>query len=275
MTPHPLRLVLASALLAGLLAAPAAAQDDGAPDPGASDQPIEIEANEGIEWRRDDKLYIARGDAFARRGDLEVRAAQLTARYRDRPGGGTEIWLIEASGNVRLNEPGRTVHGDRAVYNLDSRILTVTGGDLRIETDDETVTADESLEYREKEQVVVARGNAIAVRDDQRVRADMMTGYFEKQADDKLELIRVTADGDVQVKSKDTMARGASGDYDLRTEIMTLNGDVKITNGENQFNGEVAEVNFDTGISKLLGSASGTGRVKSLIVPSAAGESDE
>ncbi|MGH6960638.1 MAG: LptA/OstA family protein [Dongiaceae bacterium] len=278
MTLHPLRRTLSFVVLAGLLAAApafhrAAAQDSAALDPAASDLPIEIEANEGIEWRRDDKLYIARGDAFARRGDLEVRAALLTARYRDRAGGGSEIWQIEATGNVRLNEPGRTVFGDRAVYNLDDRVLTVTGGKLRIETDAETVTADESLEYRENEQMVIARGNAIAVRDDQRVRADVMIGYFEKQTDDKLELIRIAADGDVQVKSKDTVASGAAGDYDLRTEIMTLNGDVKITNGQNQFNGEVAEVNFDTGISKLLGSPSGTGRVKSLIMPSASGES--
>jgi lipopolysaccharide export system protein LptA len=49
---------------------------------------------------------------------------------------------------------------------------------------------------------------------------------------------------------------------------MTLSGNVKVTNAGNQFNGEYAEVNVKTGVSRLLGSPSGSGTVKSLIMPS-------
>src|SRR3546814_2214101 len=81
-----------------------------------SDQPLEINANDGIEWNRNDKTYIARGNARAASGDVEVLADVLTAHYRD-PGGdeeaSTEIYLLEAVGNVRINsqeEIGRA-HG--------------------------------------------------------------------------------------------------------------------------------------------------------------------
>jgi lipopolysaccharide export system protein LptA len=50
---------------------------------------------------------------------------------------------------------------------------------------------------------------------------------------------------------------------------MTLTGDVRITNGQNQFNGERAEVNVATGVSTLQGG--GDGKVKSLIMPSSDG----
>ena len=35
-----------------------------------SDEPVEINADQGIEWRRDDQVYVARGNATAKRGSL-------------------------------------------------------------------------------------------------------------------------------------------------------------------------------------------------------------
>jgi lipopolysaccharide export system protein LptA len=236
------------------------------PDTGSV--PIEIEADAGIEWRRNEKIYVARGNATARRGDLTVVGDTLSARYRDRAGGGTEIWQIEADGRVRLTSPGRTITGDRAVYNLDTRVLRVTGGNLGVDTGNERLTAEESLEYRDGPQIAIARGNATVIQANRQVRADVMTGHFQRQADGKLDLVRIEADGGVEVKTADTYATSASGQYDLTSEIMTLSGDVKVTNAGNQFNGEFAEVNVRTGVSRLLGSADGPGKVKSLILPS-------
>jgi lipopolysaccharide export system protein LptA len=238
-------------------------------DPGAAGTPIEIEAEQGIEWRRNENLYIARGNATAKRGDLMVRADMLTARYRARASGGSEIWQIEAIGHVTMTAPGRTIHGDRAVYSLDDRVLKVTGEGVRIVTEDETVSAEESLEYRERDRTVIARGNATVAQGERRVRADTMTGFFEQLADKSLELVRVAADGNVQLRTKNTVAQGARAEYDLRAEIMTLSGGVKVTNDNNQFNGDNAEVNLKTGVSRLLGGADGSGKVKSLIMPSA------
>lgn len=240
-------------------------------DPLASGQgrlPIEIEAEAGIEWRRNEKLYIARGNATAKRGDFTVIADTLSARYRDKAGGGSEIWQIEADGHVRLTSPGRTVTGGHAVYNLDTRVLHVTGGNVGVDTGEEKLTAEQSLEYQDGPQIAIARGNATVIQAEREVRADVMTGHFQRLAGGKLDLVRLEADGGVKVKTPDTSATSAKGDYDLTTDIMTLSGNVKVTNGGNQFNGEFAEVNVKTGVSRLLGSASGSGKVKSLIMPS-------
>ena len=235
---------------------------------GQSSSPIEIEAESGIEWRRKEKLYIARGNAMAKRGDLTVHADTLSAHYRDKAAGGSEIWQIEADGHVRLQSPGRTVTGEHAVYNLDTRILHVTGGDLGVDTGKEKLTAADSLEYQDGPQIAIARGNATVVQTNRRVRADTMTGHFQRQADGKLDLVRLEAEGNVEVKTPDTYATSNKGDYDLTADIMTLSGNVKVTNAGNQFNGEYAEVNVKTGVSRLLGSPSGSGKVNSLIMPS-------
>ena len=268
----------ALALLAGTVAAiangvrckPAIAQGEtgGLLGGGQSGSPIEIEAESGIEWRRNEKQYIARGNATAKRGDLTVHADTLTAHYRDKAAGGSEIWQIEGDGHVRMQQPGRTVTGNHAVYNLDTRILKVTGGDLGVDTGKEKLTAADSLEYQDGPQIAIARGNATVVQTDRRVRADTMTGHFQRQAGGKLDLVRLEADGNVEVKTPDTYATSNKGDYDLKADIMTLSGNVKVTNAGNQFNGEYAEVNVKTGVSRLLGSPSGSGTVKSLIMPS-------
>ena len=269
---------MALALLAGTVATvasgarckPAVAQGEtgGLLGGGKSGSPIELEAESGIEWRRNEKQYIARGNATAKRGDLTVHADTLTAHYRDKAAGGSEIWQIDADGHVRLQQPDRTVTGEHAIYNLDTRVLKVTGGDLGVDTGKEKLTAADSLEYQEGPQIAIARGNATVVQTDRRVRADTMTGHFQRQAGGKLDLVRLEADGNVEVKTPDTYATSNKGDYDLTKDIMTLSGNVKVTNAGNQFNGEYAEVNVKTGVSRLLGSPSGSGTVKSLIMPS-------
>lgn len=258
-------------MLAGIVARGRTAAQGQTGDPLAPGQgtlPVEIEAEDGIEWRRNERLYVARGNATAKRGDFTVIADTLSARYRDKAGGGSEIWQIEADGHVRLMSPGRTVTGGHAVYNLDTRILKVTGGNLGVDTGEEKLTADQSLEYQDGPQIAIARGNATVIQAEREVRAAVMTGHFQRLADGKLDLVRLEADGGVEVKTTDTYATSAKGDYDLTTDIMTLSGDVKVTNAGNQFNGEFAEVNVKTGVSRLLGGASGSGKVKSLIMPS-------
>jgi lipopolysaccharide export system protein LptA len=167
-----------------------------------------------------------------------------------------------------MTSPGRTVTGDHAIYNLDERVLHITGQGLRIDTDKEVLTARDGIEYQDNAQIAIARGNATVRQGDREVTADIMTGHFERQTDGKLRLVRVEADGNVQIKTPNTFATGNKGDYDVDKNMMTLSGNVKVTNGQNQFNGEYAEVNTETGVSRLLGATNGSGKVKSLILPS-------
>ena len=52
----------------------------------------------------------------------------------------------------------------------------------------------------------------------------------------------------------------------MDTELAILTGTVKVTRGKNQLNGDRAEVNMKTGVSRLLATAGQ--RVHTLITPS-------
>jgi lipopolysaccharide export system protein LptA len=157
-------------------------------------------------------------------------------------------------------------------------VLVLVGDNLRLEGEQDTITARDSLEYWETKNMAVARGEATAVREDKRIQADVLSAHFEPDAQDDLTLTRIDAFGNVRIATATEFARGERGVYYVDREFATLTGSVKITREDNQMNGEYAEVDMKTGVSRLLAGAPGTKtttRVRGLIVPKRKPQTDE
>ena len=233
--------------------------------------PIEVEAENGIEWRRDKEVVLARGNARAVRGDTEVRADVLSAHYREQDNGNTEIWRLEADGNVRITSPTETAYGEKGIYDVDAGVLQLSGGDdLRLVSEDTVVRADRHLEFWPKKQILYARGKASAVQGTNRLDAETLTAFFAKSAEGKTELVRIEASENVRVTTPDETVRSDEGVYNVETGIATLTGSVKITRGRNQLNGCRGEVDMNKGVSKIFGckqGSPGAPRVRGLIHP--------
>ncbi len=233
-------------VLVALALAPAAPADgfaQGINFSQKSDVPIEVEADQDIEWLRDQQVYVARGNARATRADVTVYGDTLTAHYRE------------------------TAWADRAIYDADQSVIVLLGHNLKLVTKTDVLTARDSLEYWDKRQLAVARGDALAVRDDRRIRADTLSAQFVGVAGQGQKLQRVDAFGNVEVSTQLEVARGEKGVYLADREVSTLIGNVRITRGQNQLNGDVGEVDMKTGISRLLNAGTGQARVRGLFVP--------
>jgi len=233
---------------------------------------LEIDAEEGIEWRQDEKVYIARGNVRAASGDLEVFAEEMSAYYKDSADGDAEIFLIDVVGNVRIESPSGTVFGQHGQYLVEESRFELRGSNLKLVNAENgsTVTAKDSLEYLEKKNQAIASGDARINQDDKQVEADRLVAFFEPGSGDKLDVVRVEAAGNVRIKTPNEFVVGDEGVYYVKEERATLSGDVKITRGENQLNGQYAEVNLTNGVSKLLAAPPGSGtktRVQGLILP--------
>ncbi len=225
------------------------------------DIPVDIEADDGIEWQRDAKAYIARGNARIRRGGVEIRADTLTAFYRDgADGSGQQIYRIDADGAVRILSRNEKAFGDKGVYHIDEAVFVLIGRNLRLETATAVITARDTLEYWDQRQLIVARGDAIVNAKEGRLRADILTAHLGTGG--KRELEQIDAFGNVLVSTGTEIARGDEGVYNPRTGIARLCGNVKITRGKNQLNGECADINLITGNSRITG-----GRVKGIFTP--------
>ncbi|MCX7931729.1 MAG: hypothetical protein N2588_04175 [Rhodovarius sp.] len=272
--------------------------------------PISISAEEGIEWRQDLRVVVARGPARAERGGVTIDAARLIARYRGGPepaaalpfgqpgpagageasagatGGRSEIWRLEAEGGVRIRTASETATAERAVYDMDQAVLVLSGGrELGLSTPQAVIRASESLEYWTRRRLAVARGDATVTTPDGRsLRADVLAAYLPPEGaapppppapgrpapPGQGQLDRVELFGRVEIRTAEEVLRADRGVYSAATGIARLSGNVRITRGPHQVNGEEAVVDLNTGISRLLG-APGGGRVQGLIAPTEGG----
>jgi lipopolysaccharide export system protein LptA len=261
-----------AALLA--LAAPqvATAQDPAPATSGSTDtgfdlggsDPIEISADNGIEWNRDAKTYTARGSAVAVQGNSELHGETLIASYTT---SSSEIQHVTADGAVKLMSPTQTAYGDHAEYDRVKRLLVMTGSNLKIVNADETVTARDQLEYWQDQDVLVAKGDVFILKTDgTKINGDKVTSYFRKDAvTGKRQSYQVKAEGHVRVDTGKEIATSERGVYDPNTKIAVLTGNVVITQNKNVFRGARAEIDMDKGISRLL-PAEGQ-RVRSTLQP--------
>jgi lipopolysaccharide export system protein LptA len=296
--------------------------------------PVTITSRDGIDWQQQTQVVIARGDARAVRDNVTVTADRLIAHYRrkadaagattttttttttapapkpapkpasagsaaigpDDTNGSTEVYRLEADGNVHIFTATDLAEGDHATYDMDQSVLVLTGRHLKLTRPTEVITARDSLEYWAQEHRAVARGNAVVVTSDaRRLAGDILVAYTSpptssppasssaipaaaqtappaKQGavtDDPLgasgRIEKVEAFGNVSVRTQTDTVTGDRGVYVPDTGIARLAGNVHITRGQNQLNGAEAEVDLKTGISRLL--ASSNGQVRGLVLP--------
>jgi lipopolysaccharide export system protein LptA len=285
--------VLAVALGLGV-AAPVRAQL-GTVDNGT---PVNVQSDSGIEWQQDKQIYIARGNAVATRGPASIKGDTLIAHYRPIKGGAkpsaantegnTEIYRIEAEGNVVVTRGNRTVVGDRGDYDIDQGVGIMRGKALKMTTAVDTVTARDALEWYDAKQIAVARGDAVAVHNARTIKADILTAYMVKNAppgqppapgkpaspaapakpappgtagkpgapppvnseDSKID--RVDAQGHVVVIGAEDIGRGDYAVYNATTGICTLLGNVVITRGKDVVTGQYAVMDMNRNISRIL-----------------------
>ncbi len=267
-----------------LAAAPAQAQF-GTAD---SNSPINVQSDNGIEWQQNKQIYIARGNAVATRGTGEIHADTLIAHYREAKGveNNTEIYRVEADGNVTIKRDTRTVVGDHADYDIDQGIGIVRGQALKMTTLADTVTAKDTLEWYDAKQIAVARGDAVSVHNGRTIKADVLTAYMIKapppgQAPgpaqpartppkpaakpgapaapsdpEESKIDRVDAQGHVVVVSAQDVGRGDYGVYNATTGICTLLGNVVITRGKDVISGQYAVMDLNKNISQIMPASS-------------------
>jgi lipopolysaccharide export system protein LptA len=258
-------------------------------------KPVNIEAENGVEWQQANRVYIARGNAKVTRGQTTVTADTLYAYYRPATApsaaargaapaqsqsmfdsGSTQIYRLEADGNVVFATPTQTAHGDHAVYDMDQAVMVLTGKNLKILTPQDTVTARDSFEWYDQKQIGVARGDALAIRHGpapKSIRGDILIAEISKPENQPSKISKVDAHGRVVLTSQDEIAHGDAAVYNLDTGIATLTGHVSLTRGDNQLRGQYGIVDTNNNVARLLSappSAQLTGprpRVEGLLIP--------
>ena len=232
-------------------------------------KPLEITADESLEWHRNDLYFKARKNVRAVQGATTLTADMLTAKYSEGDESGIEIHTIQADGNVRIVSAQSSAYGGRAVYDVDKGSALMTGGNLRIVSDDQTVSAQDRLEYNVNQGKMEAIGNAKAVREGDTLTSDKIIAIFAENTQGKRVLKTLEAIGNVVITTPTEVLKGERALYTAGTSLAELKGNVIIKRGPNKLEGNRAEVNLKTNISKIFGGKTegGNGRVRGVFYP--------
>lgn len=244
-------------------------------------QPIEITATKTVEWLRNEKQYVARENVIVTQGTMQLFSDLLTADYRETEKSSQDIWQMTATGNVQIKDETNTAYGDKAVYDVPTGVAVLTGENLRLVSPEQTVTATDRMEYHSNERLAKAIGNAKVVRAKDTLTANTITAFFKDDSapkpaaakpDDKSalgggNLDRLEADGNVVIITPTEKLTGNKGVYRADTNTAEITGKVKIERGENILEGNRAEVNLTTNVSKMFGSDKPGGRVRGVFFP--------
>lgn len=151
------------------------------------------------------------------------------------------------------------------------------------------------LEVRDKRKEATFVGDVVVTQGDTEMRCRTLVVYYEGNDDKKgsdtkttgsvkpasaapasangggqQQIRRIEARGDVRLVQKDQNATGDSGIFDLRTNTVTLSGNVVVTRGQDVLRGQRIVIDLTTGVSRVEGGGTQQG-VDMLILPNGNG----
>lgn len=138
-----------------------------------------------------------------------------------------------------------------------------------------------TLEVRDKDKVATFSGDVKVVQGDTTMSCKSLLVFYEqnnetggkslKAADPgpggQQRIKRLEAHGGVVVKQKDQTATGELGVFEMKTNTVTLKGNVVMTQGKNVLRGDTLIVDLTNGVSRVESSKNGKGRVEGLFLP--------
>jgi lipopolysaccharide export system protein LptA len=130
-----------------------------------------------------------------------------------------------------------------------------------------------SFEVRDKDKVGTFSGDVHLSQGDTTLRCKTLVVYYEGHGSaalkaaqpgpgGKQQISRLEAKGGVIINQKDQTATGSTGVFDMKTNTVTLSGNVVLTQGQNVLQGERLIVDLTSGVSRVEG-----GRVRGLFLP--------
>lgn len=119
------------------------------------------------------------------------------------------------------------------------------------------------IEVQDRADRVVVSGNVEVTQAGMTLNAARMTVAYSKQpsggSSNGVDINRIDASGNVVVRKADQTARGNVAIYDLNAKLITMLGDVTLTQGSNRLSGGRLVMDLNSGRSTVDGRSSGGG----------------
>ncbi len=103
---------------------------------GNDKKPVEITSDQLEVYRKEDKAIFS-GNVLAKQGNVNLRSEEMTIYYKANKAKGKKaddgskptnsISKVETKGKIFLSTPKETAQGDKGVYDVDKKVVTILG----------------------------------------------------------------------------------------------------------------------------------------------------
>ena len=216
-------------------------------------EPVEIYAEQGIEWHKNDNKYLAIGNAIAKSGKMSVNSDRIEAFYEESDNSGMDIKLVKAHRNVVVTDENlKIVGGKLAEYNLRKDYFSIFGKNLILTSQENKLESNNKMEYWRTKGVAIASGKAKAQKGNEfKIKAEKLVWYLNEN-DKKIDVKKIFGFENVSIFTNNEVAFSDKALYNKESGICKLFGNVKLQKGDSFLTGDYAEVDLNKGISKLL-----------------------
>ena len=216
-----------------------------------------VNAKNSLEWNRKEAFYHAVGNAEAIQGKREIRAESLKAFYDPETIERT-ITRIVADGNTSFADENHNGSGRKLDYDALNETYVLNGPAAVISGPDGSGVAEKNIIFNRAAQIVeLVKDAEIKLKDGRHLSGQEIIIYL----DETNNILRISAAGNVTITQADgSKATANKADYNRAADSALLIGNVIVKDGKTELAGDRAEVDFSTGISKMLSHKSG-GRV--------------
>ena len=155
-------------------------------------EPVEIYAEQGIEWHKNDNKYLAIGNAIAKSGKMSVNSDRIEAFYEESDNSGMDIKLVKAHRNVVVTDENlKIVGGKLAEYNLRKDYFSIFGKNLILTSQENKLESNNKMEYWRTKGVAIASGKAKAQKGNEfKIEAEKLVWYLNEN-DKKIDVKKI------------------------------------------------------------------------------------
>ncbi len=232
---------------------------------------IEIYAEKVIECHTKEDVCIAKGNAWARKGNVTIYGDQLKIFF-EKKDGKKLMSRLEALGNAQLKDPSGVVKAHQITYVMEGQKLSSSQGEASIQTAQFTLTAKKGISYSHETQQGYAEGDVTLIQGSYVLRAQSLLTCFDSQSPSRfsdsgkpaLALKWAKATGRVFLRHEDQFVLADQALYHATHQKAYLYGNVSILQGKHMAQGQRGFFDFSTKRATLT---KPHGKVRFLIFP--------
>ncbi len=221
---------------------------------------FKVEADKSIEYFEKQKMYVAYGNAKASKGNFSVRAEKITAFMGKTKN--SNVTVIEANGDVIIINQNTIAKSNFARYNFKKQLIILKGNTQSIESKKFKLQSKKFISFDDLQKIAISEGDVkLILSGPISIFSKKIKANFDKI---NSKLISASAQGNVEIETKSETITCNSAEYNYKTNLISLKGDVTIKKDKSILTGEKGYMNLNTRKSKI---ESKSKRVKGIFSP--------